>query len=247
MSIYTENEALLSKILQHHRAGETGIFLLKIRKDFTELAEWIQKNNECTKKNLVLSNLLKASASYLDLAISNQDGLVQILAFSVRCLFEIHLWVRYTQNSASNLEKWVIEAHKDKMDILKCLAAHIENICNQVGVSTNLFEQTLKLLEEEREHICMALKENHIEEPKRNIRISEIAEKTGQKTEYEVFFKIFSKFSHPTSFLINNSSEEIQRLEIRSMFLIHIQLYAGDIYENVKKIVRMEKTLEQAD
>lgn len=141
MSIYTENEALLSKILQYHSAGETRAFLLEIRKDFAELVELIPKYNERTKKNLVLSNLLKASVSYLDFAISNQDGLVQILAFSARRLFEIHLWVRYTQNSASNLDKWCIEAQKDKMDLLKCLTAHIENICNQAGVSTDLFKQ----------------------------------------------------------------------------------------------------------
>jgi len=199
LKIYKDNNARLSGIMQSVNSGDFRPALYEISKEMSDLANKIKNNKGKNTKNIVLRNFLFASIPYVELAAEHQKDFVQIWAFCARNLFEIHLWSRYVQIDANNLKKWCVEAQKDKDDIIN----FIKRLTDSCG-----FEAEDRLLEQEKTHIQLLMKQHTIEMPKSYMHISDIAKELGKKDEYDIFFKIYSKFTHPTSFLINSLPEE---------------------------------------
>jgi hypothetical protein len=73
-------------------------------------------------------------------------------------------------------------------------------------------------------------------------RIEKVADELGRKDEHKSLFKLFSKLLHPTSYLVNSSLEKTQNQEIRNMLVIHIQLYAWDIVDNIRQVIGLPQT-----
>jgi len=119
-----------------------------------------------------------------------------------------------------------LEVQKDKNDIIN-VTKRLSNSCG--------FEAEDSLLQQEGTHIQTLMKQHTIEMPKSYMRISDIAKELGKEEEYNVFFKMFSKFTHPSSFLINGLPEEIQQLGLSGMLIMHTQLYAWDIHDYIEK------------
>jgi len=101
---YVDNESRLPGIMQSISSEDFRPALYKISKKFLNLANRI-KNNKKEKKSIVLRNFLLASIPYLELAAERKKDFVQVWAFCARNLFEIHLWSRYVQIDANNLQK----------------------------------------------------------------------------------------------------------------------------------------------
>jgi hypothetical protein len=186
----------------------------------------MQKNTKRNQKNLVLHNFLIASVPYIDIATLHYDGLVQILAFCARNLYEIHLQSRCVQINEVHLQRWAAEAATDNIEILEGLIAIDPN--NTVGQHA--------ILKEEIDRKEKLLKKHSLERKKPR-SISDIAKDMGKEAEHKSIFKMFSKLLHPTSYLVNSSPAEIQNNETRNTLIIHIQLYAWDIIGCIRQSI----------
>jgi hypothetical protein len=56
-----------------------------------------------------------------------------------------------------------------------------------------------------------------------------LAKETGMEEEYRAFFKLYSKYVHPSAWVIHGSTERVHRFEIKQTFLVQAQRYAGSI------------------
>ncbi len=63
----------------------------------------------------------------------------------------------------------------------------------------------------------------------KQLNTKDLANKVGLIKEYEAFFKLYSKFIHPTSFLINSNPDTIHSLQFKNIFLMQFQDYLFDL------------------
>ncbi|MGH7492959.1 MAG: DUF5677 domain-containing protein [bacterium] len=67
----------------------------------------------------------------------------------------------------------------------------------------------------------------------RPLRLSELAKKVDMEKEYKAFFKLYSKYVHPSSWIIIGAEEEINGSMYRDTFLLQLQVYASMILQKV--------------
>ncbi len=231
MTIYSgHNSHRLLEIQNSVKSGSIKPGLIKIHTSSKQLIKRLQRNNKKDSKS-IFRNFLRASNSYLDIAISNCKGPTQLLAFCARSLYEIHLWVNYVQKDESNLREWCIEAEQDKDHIIDRLI--------KSGVSGDF----AAFLKEEKEHICKLQSEKDFRLKGKNAQLSTMAGAIDQQDEHSAIYQIFCKFTHPTSLLVNFPSEIIQSSGMRKMLFLHIQLYAWSIHDRIKEMMEKESDL----
>jgi len=198
--------------------------LSKIESDFDFFLEEKKHTLEKNEK-LILYNFIESSASYIKLSMLNYNGTVQVLALSARSLYEIRLWLRFIKKDKSNMNIWIQEAKNDYNDILNCFINLIEKTPGAIAY----FNDSLSMLKNKKSCINNSIKQR--------IRMDNIASQVGEKDEYAVFYKFFSKLAHPTSYLVN-SGDEVQVFEFRKMLLCSIEKYSQEILEEVKELFR---------
>lgn len=226
LKVYTDNSGKIQPVMECFSSGDIRPGLDEIKQKFLVLSNRLTKNENQDKKNLALSNFLLASVPYLELTAKHQRDYVQILAFCLRNIFEIHLCSRFVQINENNLQIWCLEAQYDKdelLDVLKKLIPDDSEISTAIK-QEKIRRQTL-------------FEKNDMQMPDNYLRTRAMAKVLGKESEFLTFHKITSKFIHPTSFLVNSSQEEIQRDEYRKTFIIHILLYSWDIHDNIENQV----------
>lgn len=226
LDVYEDNSQRLTDIVQYGSPQDIREALLNIKSVILETTNWINQNTVSDQQNLVLNNFLFASVPYIDLILSQTNAPTQLLAFCARNLYELHLQCRYVQRSESCLKQWVAEAATDHLEIMEgLLGLDADNHANQHNILKEAINQKEALLKK------------HNLERKKPYSAGNIAKDLGKENEHQSLFKIFSKFLHPTSYLVNSSIEEVQHPQIKNMLIIHIQLYAWDIICNVRKAI----------
>ena len=72
--------------------------------------------------------------------------------------------------------------------------------------------------------------------PVRHWSVSHLAIETNNKLEYDAFFKLHSKYVHPSAWIMNSHDYEYDNPVFRSIFLSQGQIYANRIVKSIKKI-----------
>jgi hypothetical protein len=67
-------------------------------------------------------------------------------------------------------------------------------------------------------------------DPSRPFQIGNLARDVGCTEDYNALYKLFSKYVHPSSYLVNMPDEVRRNDETLNIFLIHASLYSGDTY-----------------
>lgn len=75
-----------------------------------------------------------------------------------------------------------------------------------------------------------AICKRHGINPSKPFQIAELARIMNRSEDYNALYKLFSKYVHPSSWLVNNSEEITQNTDTLNIFVIHSQLYSGDSY-----------------
>lgn len=186
--------------------------------------EFIQTNLDRTERNLTLYNLLRKTREYLFCLASSLNGPTEQLGFVTRSLFELNLITQYILKDEKNLKRFVAELGSDKIEILNGI----------LELREDSSEENAKELEKEINRIkALAKKHNLILQKPESIKT--IATIVGLEREYKALYKLFSKYVHPSSYIINASPKEIHSNEIRNIFLIHAQIYAIDTFQRIKE------------
>jgi len=187
--------------------------------------EFIRTNLERTERNLVLYNLLAKTRLYLYCLMKSLNEPTELLGFITRCLFELNLITRYVLMNEENLKRFVAQTGEDKIEILEDILEFREDSS----------EENVRIIEEEINRLKGLKQKYDLTSIKSLPSFKNIAHIVGLEKEYKALYKLFSKYVHPTPYIINGSSEEIHSNEIRNIFLIYAQLYAGDTFQRIKE------------
>ena len=75
-----------------------------------------------------------------------------------------------------------------------------------------------------------AICNRHGIDPSKPFQIEKLAKIVNRYDDYKAFYKLFSKYIHPSSWLVNNDEKKIQHHDTLNVFIIHAQLNSGDTY-----------------
>ena len=116
---------------------------------------------------------------------------LEVLALSARNLFELWLRLQYIVASESNCQSWRNEALTDQLEVYDAiLKLPGSDVLKQVIVS-------------EKERVKQHGGNRGLMEGQKLLRTAELARATGNFSEYEAFYKLYSKIVHPTSWSVN--------------------------------------------
>ena len=187
--------------------------------------EFIRTNLERTERNLVLYNLLAKTKLYLYCLMKSLNEPTEQLGFITRSLFELNLITRYVLIKEENLKRFVRQAGIDRIQILE----------GSLELREDSSKENAKILEDEINKIKGLIQKYNLASLKSLPSFREIARITELEKEYKALYKLFSKYVHPSSYIIAGSPKEIHSNEVRNIFLIHAQLYAGDTFQRIKE------------
>jgi len=187
--------------------------------------EFIRTNLERTERNLVLYNLLAKTKLYLYCLMKSLNEPTEQLGFITRSLFELNLITRYVLMNEENLKRFVAQTGEDRIKILEGILEFREDSS----------KENVKIIEEEINRIKTLKQKYGLTSVKSLPSFKDIAHTVGLGKEYKALYKLFSKYVHPSPYIINGSPEEVHSNEVRNIFLIHAQLYAEDTFQRIKE------------
>lgn len=145
------------------------------------------------------------------------------LAWCARNLFETNLTVRHVLTSDENFRTWLGQTLQDEKDFIEGVLAVSSDQGNQAA-EKQLRSRLTKLDEIASRHNLSFSKP---------FRAEKLAKSLGMHDEYVGLYKLFSKYVHPSSLLVNawyNQKPESSWLDV---FLVKAQIYAGDTIHRV--------------
>jgi hypothetical protein len=143
-----------------------------------------------------------------------------VLAWCARNQFELHLTLRYVLHSRENLAKWIAQRVTDEASMIEGILGIVES--DKEHYAHGLRERLRAITQRGSE---LGLK------PTKPIHVDTMASVIGLRADYDAFYKTYSKYVHPSSWVINASADEVERWDIRNLFLILAQHYGWANYD----------------
>lgn len=199
--------------------------------ELTELLDFISKgnNSENDYRRFVDSNILQRAIKELQRIGKNTlDN--EAVAHASRNMFELNIIYRHTRMSDENLKDWLGNKFQDEIEILEGILKLSEN----PGSDHEL------ILQERIRHI-RATAQKHQIKLSRQLTTKTIAAKVGLIDEYDGFFKLYSKFVHPTSWLINSKNDKVSSFEYKTILLVQFQTYLFDLEGRLSEFYNYKK------
>ena len=185
--------------------------------------------------------LLRGAAKAISLAsVSGLETPVEIWALAARNTFELYLRLKHILLSEENSQAWREEAVTDQLQIY-------EGILKQ-----NPPEPHKSIFHAELERVRRHAVDRSLRDTTRLLRIRDLARETHLEGEYDAFYKVYSKFVHPSSFFINWPIAASTPM-YRYAFVFNVQFYGHLILEELHQsnglptpelIVEAEKKLD---
>lgn len=166
---------------------------------------------------------LRALTSYtgelFDRLISHKDFPIEYNAISARNLFECYLMIAYIIKDPSKAKEFLSQKAYDELQINEGF----------LSITTaNTSEIAVKSIHDRMEFIKELMKKNNFT-PSKSWNVNDLAEKTNNQTEYKAFFKLYSKYVHPSSWIVNSRDGEYNNPVFKNIFILQGQHYASCI------------------
>lgn len=155
--------------------------------------------------------------------ISSLGSPIEFKAWISRNLFEAYLTGVYIVSNPSNAKDFVIQKASDELDIYKGILT--------ISSTTDTSE-VRKPVEGRIEHIRSTMIKHGLEYSK-SLNISVLADRTGNKDEYNAFYKFYSKYVHPTSWSIISEVSERDNPTFINVFLMQSQYYVSLLQKSI--------------
>lgn len=210
-------------IVRHGTSKDVAVALFRIRDTVIRMAEWVRTNKPRDERNLVLFNFLKAVVPYIVLAEQHIDGPAQVLALCARSLYELELRVRQVLRSPDALGEWVKESATDRIQLIE----------GYLELTPEGPQEQRAILEAEVLRLRAVLEERGSQQ-QRSVRLDQLAKEVGDEQEHRSLFKLYSKLIHPSSYLVNARQDETQGEFIGTLLIVHVQLYAWSLLEEIR-------------
>jgi len=192
--------------------------LLELSGKATALGHRITETLERSEKNVALSNF----CGYISGELRHVSGFypdnISGLAWLTRNLFETNLIIRHVLTSESNFLEWLGQALQDEKDVIDGLLS----LSTDSRTSPAETQRRVRLAE------LQDMAHRHVLKFSKPFRISEIAKPLDLLEEYNSLYKLFSKYVHPSSLLINCWHRQTPDANRTNIFLTKSQTYSGD-------------------
>ena len=156
--------------------------------------------------------LLSASKAMSLVSINGTKTPIEIIALSTRNTFELYTRLVHLIKSEENCQAWREEAVTDQKQIYD-------------GILTIEGPKSLKnTIQMERKRVERHAQKKGLGLNRKIPHFKKLAVEAGLESEYDAFFKLYSKFVHPSSFVVN-WPEASSTPMYRSAFIFNIQQY----------------------
>lgn len=183
-----------------------------------------------TDRTVALANFCAYIARELLQLSSFYPNNVSGLAWCARNLFETNLIVRHILTSEENLRAWLGQMLQDEKDFIDgVLSVAVEEQGREAVIH---LRNRLKQLDE--------MGRRHSIEYSKPRPMRSLAKGLGIEDEYVGLYKLFSKYVHPTSLLINAWSRQEAETLWLNVFLVKAQIYAGDTVRRIEEACDIE-------
>lgn len=166
---------------------------------------------------------LRAIANYtgilFDRLISHQDFPIDYIAILSRNLFECYLLTAYIINDSSKAEEFISQKAYEELEINEGFLSI---------TSTNTSETIIKSIQDRMDYIKNIMKKHELN-PSKNWNVNYLAKQTNNELEYKVFFKLYSKYVHPSSWIMNSHKHEYDNPIFKNIFILQGQHYSSCI------------------
>lgn len=212
----------IKDIVQHVSDQQVPEHLRKLAATHRHLSRDIGQKVLRSNTSLAYVNLVNRTACEIDRLAGYYPTFTEGAAWSVRNTFEINLIIRHISRNAENMNRWLGQLLGDEKQILQGFLA--------LSAASDLPE---KQHFQERLAELDGISARHNIQPNGPFNIRTIAEQEQLGDEYTGLYKLFSKFVHPSSWLINASADSVKSKEYMNIFVIYSQLSSGDSYTRV--------------
>lgn len=179
---------------------------------------------------------LRALTSYtgvlFDRLISSQDFPIEYIAISARNLFECYLLSAYIISDPSKGKEFLSQKAYEELEINEGFLSL---------ATTNTSETSIKFIRDRMEYIKEIMKMHELT-PSKNWNVNYLAQQTNNKLEYKTFFKLYSKYVHPSSWIVNSLNNEYDNPVFKNIFIFQGQHYASCITKLISEYLD-EKTI----
>lgn len=200
-----------------------------------ELNRIVSELNEASSKLLIISETdyrlvaLRGISSYtsvlFDRLITNQNAPIEHLAISARNLFECYLLTAYITDDPSRAKEFISQKAFDELEINEGFLSL---------TTTNTSAATIKMIQDRKDYINNLMEKFELI-PTKHWTVSHLAKQTNNKLEYDAFFKLYSKYVHPSSWLMNGHNYEYDNPVFRNIFLSQGQIFTKRIVTLISK------------
>jgi len=181
------------------------------------LANRITEQTPRSDRSIALANFCKYVGGELTQMSGFYPGNVPGMVWATRNIFEVNLIIRYVLGSEANFRAWLGQTLQDEKEYIEGVLAVAEE-----GSEESLAQLQARLAELGK----LALR--HQLEFSKPFRVPSLAKDVGSESEYIGLYKLFSKYVHPSSLLINGWYSQKPDVSWLDVFLVKAQIYAGD-------------------
>ena len=141
------------------------------------------------------------------------------MALAARNLFECYLLVAYVIDNPSRAKEFISQKAFDELEINEGF----------LSLTTTTTSQTsIRMIQDRMDYIKKLMKSAELT-PSRHWTVGQWALKTNNKIEYDAFFKLYSKYVHPSSWLVNSHDYEYDNPVFKNIFFSQGQIFTTRI------------------
>ena len=150
---------------------------------------------------------------------------IEFCAILARNLFECYLLVAFILSDPSKAKEFVGQKPFEELEINEGFLSLTKEGTPEIAI---------KIIQDRIDYIKELMK-NHEITPSRHWTVKYLAQQTNNKVEYEAFFKLYSKYVHPSSWIMNSYNNEFDNPVFRNIFIMQGRLYASRIIKLISK------------
>jgi len=193
--------------------------------ELNEEASKLLINKETDYRIVALRGLSNYTSIVFDRLITNPNVPIEHTAISARNLFECYLLVAYIVDDPSKAKEFISQKAFDELEINESFLSL---------TTTNTSETSIKMIQERIDYIKKVMESAELT-PSKYWNVGHLALLTNNKLEYDAFFKLYSKYIHPSSWIVNSPEHEYDNPVFKNIFFLQGQMYTERIVKLISK------------
>lgn len=223
MNNFTTPMTAYSRVVVGEAAAETGaIQVLSLA--LNQSAQWVADHFSDMALKPTVAALLGASGKTVALgSILGPETPTEIFALAAWNTFELYLRLKHLLVSHNNCQTWREEAASDLLEVYEGL------------LKLDMAESDRAVFKAEIEEVKKHVVERGLQPTEKLMPVRKLARAAHLEDEYDAYYKICSKFVHPSSFWVNFPMAASTPM-YRAVFVFKLQLYGQLILDELETI-----------